>query len=194
MPLRPAIHVELYRRGIPQSRTAQVYLERLGAHTPSGLPLPSVELMASTRVDDAIAVVGLVLATSVKNKRKCRKTWSKDWLLKRNRYTHVNLLQDLREEADYRNYLRMDETLYQELLTLVSPHIQKRDTVMRTAIAPHERLTATLRFLATGRSYECLKYSTAISPQALGRIIPDTCEAIYNVLRKDYFQVCTINI
>ncbi|VEN41894.1 unnamed protein product [Callosobruchus maculatus] len=34
---------------------------------------------------------------------------------------------------------------------------------MRQSISPHERLTATLRFLATGRSYEDLKFSVAIS-------------------------------
>ncbi|VVC94454.1 unnamed protein product [Leptidea sinapis] len=56
---------------------------------------------------------------------------------------------------------------------------------MRQAITPHERLTATLRFLANGRTYEDLKFTTLISPQSLGRIIPETCEAIFNAL-KDY--------
>ena len=53
----------------------------------------------------------------------------------------------------------------------------------------HERLSVTLRFLATGRSYEDLKFSAAISPQALGVIIPETCAAIYEVLKKDYLKV-----
>ncbi|KAJ8961244.1 hypothetical protein NQ318_008927 [Aromia moschata] len=73
----------------------------------------------------------------------------------------------------------MDEETYLQLLSLVIPLIQKQDTVMRNSITPHERLSATLRFLATGRSYEDLKYSTLISPQALSCIIPETCEAIY---------------
>jgi len=60
---------------------------------------------------------------------------------------------------------------------------------MRCAITPHERLSVTLRFLATGRSYEDLKCSTAISPQALGVTIPETCAAIYEVLKKDYLKV-----
>jgi hypothetical protein len=42
---------------------------------------------------------------------------------------------------------------------------------MREAITPSERLTATLRYLATGRTLEDLKFSTPIS-QALGRVIP----------------------
>lgn len=147
--------------------------------------------MASVQQEDAIAVVGFLIAVNSKKPRKSRKLWCKDWLLKRNRYTHVNLLKELSvEEGDYRNYLRMNETVYEKLLALVSPLIKKNDTVMRTAISPHERLSATLRFLATGRSYECLKYSTIISPQSLGRIIPETCDAIYRVLRKDYLQVC----
>ena len=43
---------------------------------------------------------------------------------------------------------------------------------MRRAVTRHEIITATLRFLATGRSYEDIKFSTIISPQALGKIIP----------------------
>jgi len=66
---------------------------------------------------------------------------------------------------------------------------------MRKAISSHERLTATLRFLATGRSYEDLKFSTIISPQALSSIIPETCEVIYEVLSKKYLKVIkTLNI
>ena len=85
----------------------------------------------------------------------------------------------------------MDEDTYLELLTLVAPLIQKQDTRMRQSISPHERLTATLRFLATGRSYEDLKFSVAISPQALGQIIPETCGAIYSVLKHIYLTVRT---
>jgi hypothetical protein len=43
---------------------------------------------------------------------------------------------------------------------------------MRRAVTPHERLSVNLRFLATGRSYNDLKFSAAISPPALGVIIP----------------------
>jgi hypothetical protein len=38
---------------------------------------------------------------------------------------------------------------------------------MRQTVSPHERLTATLRFLKTGRSYKHMKYSTTVSSQAL---------------------------
>jgi len=83
----------------------------------------------------------------------------------------------------------MDSEAYLELLQKVTPRIRKRDIVMRRAITPHERLSVTLRFLATGRSYEDLTFSAAVSPQALGVIIPETCAAVYEVLRKDYLKV-----
>jgi hypothetical protein len=60
---------------------------------------------------------------------------------------------------------------------------------MREAITPHERLTATLRFLATGRTYEDLEFSTIISPQALSYIVPETCRAICDVLKPTYLKV-----
>ena len=48
---------------------------------------------------------------------------------------------------------------------MVKPFIQKEEKVMRYGIKPHERLSATLRLLATRRSYEDLKFATMISAQ-----------------------------
>lgn len=140
--------------------------------------------------DDALAIVGLVFALKAKKRTKKRTVWCKKWLMKREEYSHINLLNELKfAPKDWHNYLRMNEETYLRLLSLVSPVIQKKDTIMRKSISPHERLSATLRFLATGRSYEDLKFSTVISPQALGYIIPETCEAIYKVLRRDWLKV-----
>ncbi|XP_060523247.1 uncharacterized protein LOC132700134 [Cylas formicarius] len=114
--------------------------------------------------------------------------WVKEWLQKRNEYSHVNLFEELRlEPADWHNYLRMDVETYGELLKLVTP-LQKQDTLMRPAIFVDEKLTSTFRFLATGRGYEDLNFTTIISPQALGRIIPETCVAIYSVLKNEFMK------
>jgi hypothetical protein len=43
--------------------------------------------------------------------------------------------------------------------------------------------------LATGRSYEDLKFSTGISAQALGYIIPEMCKVIYEKLKGEYIKV-----
>lgn len=124
-----------------------------------------------------------------KRKRTPRKYWMKDWLLKRGRFSHINLLHELRSEPDdWRNYMRMDEATYLQLLKLVTPEIEKENTVLRQSITAHERLTATLRFLATGRSYRDMQYSAIISKQSLSCMIPETCRAIYKVLKK-YIKV-----
>jgi len=93
----------------------------------------------------------------------------------------MNLLHELQsnEPADFKNYLRMENHTFYELLDLVRPFIEKQNTIMRESISAEESLVTTLRFLATGRNYEDLKFSCAISAQALGQIIPETCWVIY---------------
>jgi hypothetical protein len=89
-------------------------------------------------------------------------------------------MEELRSSfKDYCNYLRMSEDNVMSLLEKVRPLIEKEDTVLRTAITAEERLAITIRFLATGRSYEDLTFSAIISPQALGKILPERCRAIY---------------
>lgn len=128
-----------------------------------------------------------------KKKRK-RRYWVKHWLDRRSDYSHVNLIEELRVcPEDYNNYLRMPPVLYEELLSLITPLIKKEDTHMRQSISPHERLTVTLRYIATGRSYTDLQYSSIISKQALSVIIPETCEAIFNVLKEEYMKVSVYN-
>jgi hypothetical protein len=60
---------------------------------------------------------------------------------------------------------------------------------MRNAITPHERVTATLRFLVTGRRYKDMEFSTVISKQLLSKIVPETCHELYNVLKEKYMKV-----
>lgn len=136
--------------------------------------------------DDLIAIA---LAVALRRKKR-RLKWTKDWLLKRHQMSHTNLLADLKlEPDDWRNYLRMDEGTYIDLLNRVTPFITYEDTSMRKAITPHERLSVTLRYLATGRSLNDMKYSAIISTSALSSIIPETCDALYRVLQKEYLKV-----
>ncbi|XP_050307342.1 uncharacterized protein LOC126747932 [Anthonomus grandis grandis] len=139
---------------------------------------------------------GIIYAyiSSVQNKKnKKRACWTKKWLEERSQFGHIPLLKELRENNpnDFKNYLRMDCTTFDNLLQVLEQYLVKEDTVMRMAIPPNERLMATLRFLATGRSYEDLKFSTAISPQALGYIIPETCKIIYEQLKNEYLKFPT---
>ena len=136
----------------------------------------------------------IVTVLCVKKKRKKRlekRKWCKDWLMKRNQLgSHMTILHELQNDnKDFTNYMRMDPHTFHRLLTLVSPAISKQNTIMRSSIPAEARLEATLLFLTTGCSYTHLQYATRISKQSLSHIIPETCQAIYQVLREQYLQV-----
>ena len=87
---------------------------------------------------------------------------------------------------------RIDSVLFHELcekLTL----IEKKNTVIRDAITVHDRLCVTLRLLASGCSYQDLMYSFRITVSSISKIIPEVCEALYNLLRNEYLQTPSSN-
>lgn len=86
------------------------------------------------------------------------------------------------DPACFTNYTRMQEDHWNELLALVTPLIQKKNTVMREAISPRDRLSVTLRYLATGSTFRDLSYSTRIAPNTISKIIQSTMVAILKVL------------
>ncbi|XP_031328647.1 putative nuclease HARBI1 [Photinus pyralis] len=141
----------------------------------------------SKRQKIGIALALVTLDSDEKKKR--RKYWTKQWLLKRSQFSHTILMKEL-EAEDFKNFLRMDSNCFEELLNMVGPLIAKQDTLMRSSVSATQRLIVTLRYLATGRSYEDLKFSAVISPQLLSSIIPETCWAIYNCL-KHYIKMPT---
>jgi hypothetical protein len=72
-----------------------------------------------------------------------------------------------------------------ELLEMVTPFIEKEDTIMRNWTSHKKRLFATLRFLTTGLTFEDLKFVTEIAAQTLGKIVIETCEAVITVLKSN---------
>ena len=62
---------------------------------------------------------------------------------------------------------------------------------MRSPISAGERLSVTLRFLATGESFTSLQYQFRISASTLSLIIPEVCDAIFKVLQDDYMRCPT---
>ncbi|XP_068094390.1 uncharacterized protein [Hyperolius riggenbachi] len=151
----------------------------------------AAHLPAKKRAAVAVLLLGQVatqLDASAPPKK--RRIWCKSWLEQRHKFSDVNLLNELRISSpeDFKNYLRMSDSVFQHLLSLVGPHISKQESWLRKPISAEQRLVATLRYLATGRSLQDLKFSTGISPQALGLIIPETCEAIINCLKNEYMK------
>ncbi|XP_046687152.1 putative nuclease HARBI1, partial [Homalodisca vitripennis] len=68
------------------------------------------------------------------------------------------------------------------------PHTRASMFAANTVTSMLANMLPLSQFLASGRSYENLKFSCAISPQALGKIIPETCAAIFDVLKEDFLK------
>ena len=78
---------------------------------------------------------------------------------------------------------------FKELLKLIETDIQKQNTHLRYAIPAKIKLTATLRFLATGSNYGDLQHLFRVHKSTLYQFIPKVCEALYEKLNGDYLKV-----
>ena len=78
-------------------------------------------------------------------------------------------------------YFRMLPTRFEERLEFVSPLLVK-NCRNREPVSPEQRLSVTLRNLVTGDSHSTIGMSYRLSPTTVGRIILETCEAIWTVL------------
>uniref|UniRef100_A0A8C5QMQ0 DDE Tnp4 domain-containing protein n=1 Tax=Leptobrachium leishanense TaxID=445787 RepID=A0A8C5QMQ0_9ANUR len=74
------------------------------------------------------------------------------------------------------------------ILHVIRPSIEKSSN-FRDTISPDERLTTTLRYLATGSSFKTLGFSFRISDVTVGRIVQETCRAIWDKLQPIHMAV-----
>lgn len=126
--------------------------------------------------------------------KKARNAWVSPWVNKRKTDgCYQKLLKELQSVDEqkhlYRNFFRMDEGNFNELLNLVAPIIAKEDTVMRKSIPAAERLALTLRFLATGDSFRSLAFLFRVPHNTISTIVPEVCNALYTVLKGIYMKV-----
>nr|CAI5843406.1 unnamed protein product [Callosobruchus analis] len=123
--------------------------------------------------------------------RKKRRFWVGQRILRRTRLgASETLLKELAaEDKDgYRNYLRMSEEKFEELLSKVQNSVKKQDTVMRQAISPKLKLQVTLRYLATGDSFQTLAFLYRVPKNTISSFLAEVCPAIYDAL-KDFIKV-----
>ena len=123
-----------------------------------------------------MAIIAGVCCEEDKLKRKNRKMRMKKWRQNKDEFSNTRVLKELklRQPDDFKNYMRMDEETFEFLLDKVEPFFP---------INVETRLSITLRFLATGNSYEDLKLSNAVSAESIDKIVIETCDAICKVLK-----------
>lgn len=139
-----------------------------------------------------VLAISILLYLSKKKKRNRKRMWVRDWIQRRatNDVTET-LIREVRMEdaVAFRGLFRMNGDQFDYLLEKVTPLILKQDTNMRKSIPARTRLMITLRYLVTGDSYRSLMYFFRVPHNTISKIVPETCRAIYTVLRDDYLKV-----
>ncbi|XP_029157964.1 protein ALP1-like [Nylanderia fulva] len=120
--------------------------------------------------------------------KKDRAMWVRPIFMQRRRLLQGasdNLVVEMRltDPEKYFNYFRMSPTIFNELLNIVGPLIEKQH-VVRKPIPARTRLEVTLRWLASGDSMTSLSYAFRIAQCTLSQIIPETCQAIWISLQE----------
>jgi len=84
------------------------------------------------------------------------------------------------------NYFRLSPQLFEELLALVGPRIEKQE-LCRIPISPRIRLQVTLRWLASGDSLASHSYAFRIGANTASKIVKVTCTALWEILKDRIF-------
>lgn len=82
----------------------------------------------------------------------------------------------------------MSPERFDHLLLLVGPHIIKKHCRSRQTFTPAERLTITLRYLASGDSQQCQSFNFRIGRTTVWNIIRETCAGIWSALYRKFIS------
>ena len=115
------------------------------------------------------------LMAKKKHQRK-HKVWVRKLFRERFEKGEYKLVLDMKlfDHELFFRYFRMLPDKFEELLSIVGPSLLK-NCRNREPISPEERLSVTLRHLATGDSHATIAMSYRMSPTTVGRIIMETC-------------------
>uniref|UniRef100_G3MSI3 DDE Tnp4 domain-containing protein n=1 Tax=Amblyomma maculatum TaxID=34609 RepID=G3MSI3_AMBMU len=146
----------------------------------------SKRLLAEVEALQAQNELIIVYALNRRRRRRNRRMWVRQIFLDRavDGDFH-NLFAKLRagDTALFYNFVRMSPQQFDFLESLVKPLIQVQETPLRESLSSAERLAITLRFLASGNSYQSLAYSFRVGKSTISQLVPEVCIAIWKVLK-----------
>ena len=125
-----------------------------------------------------------------KNKRDRKKIWIRKLFQEREEKSEFyKLVKDMQlfDSFYFFKCFRMSPSMFEKLLSWIGPTIQKC-SLRRPTATPSERLCVTLRYICTGDAQTTIATSYRISPPVVGRIINETCGAIWNILNKRFID------
>ncbi|KAK3734252.1 hypothetical protein RRG08_049670 [Elysia crispata] len=129
---------------------------------------------------DPLIINPVILHASHQRKRMwCRPIYS----ARRTESEYATLYPKLLHDPEkFQNYARMSQPSFHELHDLIKDYIQPGFTNFRDSISTEERLLMTLRYLASGTSFQHIGYNYRVSHNHTGFIVSETCRAIWERL------------
>jgi hypothetical protein len=102
----------------------------------------------SSEDEDVLAAINIVNYLNYNQGSTVRKYWVHPFWRK-NCYSHgiYSVFKELDDPDRFKSFYRMEKSTFEELVRLVGPDIQKKDTNFRRAVCPQERLLITLRYV-----------------------------------------------
>lgn len=139
--------------------------------------------------EDALLLASTMLLVLLLRRRKRKRLWMRPFFKAKDRLAYPNDILN----SGFLDAFRMSNNDLENLLNMVAPSIAKLDTNYRQSISPKNRLLITLRFLASGDSYQSLVLTFKVSQPSISCIIPEVCSALIYSL-KDHIKVSTLGL
>ena len=123
-----------------------------------------------------------------RNQKASKRFWVRKFYQEReSKGAYRNLVIDL-QLYDQQLFLPiyMIPAKFEQLLSMMDPYLVK-ESKFRQPTGAKERLCVTLKHLVSGDSHVSVGMSYRISPTTVGRVIKETCNVIWNVLKNEGF-------
>ena len=143
--------------------------------------------LQKTQVENSIMITKAKLRQAenrreiIKSTPRKRTVWVRKWLARRHDLgQYARLINELKKEdvKGFRNFMRMDFDVYQEILTRIEYRIKPKISKYRTPLTAGIKLAITLRYLATGDSYHSLMYGFRVAHNTISKVVRQVCDAI----------------
>ncbi|XP_071580640.1 uncharacterized protein [Temnothorax nylanderi] len=123
-----------------------------------------------------------------REEKESRRIWVRPIFTQFRRYLQGasdNLVKEmeLQDQEMFYNYCRMSTEMFDQLLSIVGPFLEKQ-IVVRDPIPARTRLLVCLRYLASGDSMASISYAFRIGVNTVSKIVSETCEVLWNCLHE----------
>ena len=148
-----------------------------------------VSMMAEYQFAELVVISELIDSDDEKETRGKTRNWMKR---RESHGYYNNIVQELLMEdpVGFRDMFRMTYSDFQNILQYIEKEITPQDAVFGTrCILGPERLALTLRYLATGETFQSLELQFRISVRAISYIVKGVCDAIVKFMVPIYIKV-----